>query len=182
MSEPAHAFIVYLAQLSERDRGALATLRRSLAFDPGAHPPSYPFVERFVGADKHANDPWRKGLYLTAGLYALHPQHQAETSLASALARLGVDRNSGSVEQRFIALLGAEPEHLAQMLRPVVTLLASDGRGFDYVRLLVDTAQWLRPFDLEGRDRLRQRWARDFYRTLDRNTDSTPEKMPATHT
>ena len=177
MSDPARAFIDYLTVLAQRDRGALAILRRSLAFAPGAYPPAYPIVERFVGADRHANDPWRLALYLTAGLYALHPKHQPDTTLATALCRLGIVRKSDSIEQRFVALLGADPEHLPQMLRPVVTLLASDGQGLDYERLLTDTALWLRPFDIDGRDRLRQRWARDFYRVLDA---ANAKPLPAT--
>lgn len=171
MSKHAESFVAHLLGLAERDRGALAHLRRSLSFAPGAYPPAYPFVERFVGADRHANDPWRKALYLTAGLFSFHPEHQAGETLAGAFGRLGRARESASIEQRFVALLGAEAETLPHMLRQIASLLAADGLPCDYVRLLDDLGVWLRIHNSEGRDRLRQRWAREFYRTY----DATPE-------
>jgi CRISPR system Cascade subunit CasB len=172
MSEHAQSFIAYLTELAKHDRGALAHLRRSLGFAPGAYPPAYPSVERFVGLDRHANDPWRKALYLAAGLFALHPEHRAGQSLAAALGQLTRDRESASIEQRFIALLDAEPDGLPNLLRQAVSLLAADGRPYDYIRLLDDLGIWLRPIDTEGRDRMRQRWARDFYRAYDAVLDT----------
>jgi len=186
MSEHAQSFIAYLTDLAQRDRGALAYLRRSLAFAPGAYPPAYPSVERFVGPDRHADDPRRKALYLAAGLFALHPEHRIDHSLAAALGHLARTRESASIEQRFIALLGAEPEGLPNFLRQAVSLLAADGHPCDYVRLLDDLGIWLRPFDNEGRDRVRQRWARDFYRAYDatadiaENTPASPDTRPLT--
>lgn len=51
MSELAERFTSHLRQLAERDRGALAVLRRSLTFAPGTNPAAYPYVERFVPGD-----------------------------------------------------------------------------------------------------------------------------------
>jgi CRISPR system Cascade subunit CasB len=172
MSMHAQSFVAHLSGLAEHDRGALAHLRRSLGFTPGAFPRAYPYVERFVGPNRHANDPWRKALYLTAGLFARHGEHRDGETLASALGRLARDRESVSIEQRFIALLGAEPEGLPNLLRQVVALLAADGRACDYTRLLDDLGVWLRPLDSDGRDRIRQRWARDFYRSYDATPDT----------
>lgn len=183
MSELALSFIAHLADLKEHDRGAFAHLKRSLGFEPGAYPRAYPYVERFVGADKHADDPWRKALYLAAGLYAFHPQHSPNTSLAAAFGRLARERDSDSLEQRFIALLGAEPESLPPLLRQVVSLLAADGLGCDYATLLDDLARWFGAFDTSDerkRDRVRQRWARDFYRAYEPHTaaEAVPETEP----
>jgi len=180
MSEHALSFVAHLAGLKDSNRGAFAYLKRSLGFEPGAYPPAYPYVERFVGADKHADDPWRKALYLTAGLFAFHPQHSPNTSLASAFGRLARERDSDSLEQRFIALLGAEPESLPPLLRQAISLLAADGLGCDYARLLDDLARWFDAFDTldeRKRDRVRQRWARDFYRAYEPHTsaEATPE-------
>lgn len=175
MSEMAPAFIAYLCDLQQRDRGALAQLKRSLGFAPGAYPPAYPYVERFVGADKHAEDPWRKALYLTAGLYALHPSHQSGQSLASALGQLGRSRGSASVEQRFIALLGAEAHSLPTLLRSALSLLAADGHACDFAQLLADLTRWLNPHAIEARERLCQQWARDFYRAYDPPEKQTPD-------
>lgn len=167
MSAHAQSFVTYLIGLKDRDRGAFAHLKRSLGFDPGAYPPAYPYVERFVGADIHADDSRRKALYLTAGLFAFHPQHGEGTSFAAALGRAGRLRESESIEHRFIALLGAESDSLPTLLRQSISLLATEGIGYDYIALLDDLTRWFDPWNLEARDRLRQRWARDFYRTYD---------------
>ena len=181
MSEHAQAFITYLSELEQHDRGALAHLRRSLGFAPGTFPRAYPYVERFVSRDSHAEDPRRKALYLAAGLFALHPEHRDGETLASALGALARDRESASIEQRFIALLGTEPESLPSLLRQTVSLLAADDRPCDYVRLLDDLSLWLKPFATDGRDWIRQRWARDFYRVYAPDSDATDQE-PSTST
>jgi len=167
MSEAAQSFIAHLAQLKDSNRGALAHLKRSLGFMPGAYPAAYPYVERFVGADRHAQDPWRLALYLTAGLFAIHPSYQADCKLAAALGKLGKQRGSASVEQRFVALLGADIQSLPVLLRQAVSLLAADNLACDFVALQDDLARWLNPHAHEQRDHLRQSWARDFYRAYD---------------
>ena len=163
MSNYTDSFIAHLQLLAAHDRGALAALRRSLGFAPGAYPPAYPSVERFAaqGGDK---DALRQALYLTAGLFALHPQHIKGRSIAEVLGQLMQRRGSPSIEKRFIALLSADAESLPDHLRPVVALLAADGIGLDYGALLADTEPWLHPRAFDTRDRVRQRWARAFYR------------------
>ena len=180
MSDHAQSFIAHLIDLKADDRGALAHLRHSLSFDPGGYPRAYPYVERYVGPDRHAEDPWRKAMYLAAGLFALHPIHQADVSFAAALGKIARQRESTSIEQRFVALLGAEPESLPNPLRQAVSLLAADAQGYDYARLLDDLGRWLDPWNLEARDRLRQRWARDFYRTYgsDSPSDDDADALP----
>lgn len=173
MSEHAQSFVNYLVGLKEADRGALAHLKRSLSFEPGAYPRAYPYVERFVGTDKHADDPRRRAMYLAAGLFALHPLHSNGLSFASAFGRIGRERASASIEQRFIALLGAEPESLPTLLRQSISLLAAEGQGCDYVELLDDLTRWLSPLGSEVRDWLRQHWARDFYRAYDPHAASS---------
>lgn len=174
MSEAAQSFIAHLVQLKESNRGALAHLKRSLGFAPGAYPAAYPYVERFVGADRHAQDPWRLALYLTAGLFAMHPSHQVGTKLATSLGRLGKQRDSASVEQRFVALLGADIQSLPVLLRRAIALLSADGLACDFIALQEDLACWLNPLAYEQHDLLRQRWARDFYQAYD------PNPTPAT--
>ncbi|MBN0161641.1 type I-E CRISPR-associated protein Cse2/CasB, partial [Pseudomonas aeruginosa] len=98
MSAAEHPFIGHLQRL-QNDRGALAVLRRSLGFAPGAYVPAYPYVERFVGAERHAHDAWRLALYLTAGLFASHPE-QGPASLATRFGELMKARDSASIERR----------------------------------------------------------------------------------
>jgi CRISPR system Cascade subunit CasB len=173
MSNHVDQFIGHLDRLHERDRGALAILRRSLGFALGAYPPAFAYVERFVGMDRKASDPFRLALYLVAGLYALHPETSAN-SLASGLAELMHRRNSASIENRFLATLGADPENLAEYLRHVVTLFAADKLGIDYAALFGDLVIWLNPCAAENRDQVRQKWARDFYGTLARYETEPP--------
>lgn len=183
MSEYAEDFVRYLKTLQERDRGALAILRRSLGFAPGAYPPAYPYVERFVARDSHPQHAVRLALYTVAGLYAQHPRHGAAT-LASAWAELMRKRDhSPSIEQRFITLLGADAENLPDYLRQIVNLLKAADIGFDHSALLDDLALWLNPvLDPERRDRIRQRWARDFYRALAPQTQPAPDATePSSH-
>jgi CRISPR system Cascade subunit CasB len=177
MNDHVEKFIEHLQRLREQDRGALAVLRRSLSFELGSYPPAYTYVEHFVGADRRASDPFRLALYLVAGLYALHPK-TSTNSLAASFGELMHRRNSGSIENRFIALLGADPENLADYLRQVVTLLAADALGLNYTALLNDVRCWLDPFAPEKRDQIRQKWARDFYGAL---VEREPEPSSTTN-
>ncbi|HCW95242.1 type I-E CRISPR-associated protein Cse2/CasB [Pseudomonas sp. S5(2021)] len=164
MSDHAEQFIAHLLALKERDRGALAALRHSLSFEPGAYPKAFPYVERFAGNAVHERDARRLALYAVAGLFARHPE-QAPQSLASALGELQHRRASTSIEGRFIALLGADAENIVDYLRQVIGLLAADSIGCDYAQLLKDLSQWMNP--ATDPSRLRQRWARDYYRAAE---------------
>lgn len=169
MSEHAEQFIAHLIALKERDRGALAALRHSLAFSPGCYPKAFPYVERFAGAAVHERDARRLALYAVAGLFARHPQ-QGSQSFAAALGEVMARRQSSSIEGRFIALLGADAGNIVDYLRQAVSLLAADGIGCDYARLLDDLSQWLNP--TIDPSRLRQRWARDFYQAAKASHES----------
>lgn len=164
MREHSTEFVAHLVSLSGRDRGALAALRRSLAFDPGAYPPAFPIVERFAGVNASPSDARRLALYIVGGLFALHPPHVAGVAIGTALGKLMIHRGSDSIEKRFVALLSADPEHVHVYLRQLVSLLAADGIGFDYAKLLDDLSGYLNRFADDRRDAVRQRWARDFYR------------------
>ena len=52
-----------------------------------------------------------------------------------------------------------------------ISLLAADGIGCDYARLLDDLSRWLN--SAGDPSLLRQRWARDFYRAAQAPHDST---------
>lgn len=173
MSDAANAFVGHLVELAQHDRAALAILRRSLAFAPGAYPPAFPFIERYVGADRHAQDSWRRALYVVGGLFAQHPHHQPGTPFASRVGLLARSRGNerektNGIELRFVRLLGCDAEDLPDVMRQAVALLAADHAPFDFVRLLDDLARWLNPMNVEGRDQLRQRWAREFYQALEK--------------
>lgn len=173
MSELHTRFIAHLEALKERDRGALAALRRSLSFSPGTHAPAMPWVEPFAVKDG-TREPQRQALYLTAGLYAAHLRHRSGAPLAQGLGLLKLRRGSDSIERRFIALLSADAESLPVHLRHAVALLAAEELPCDYAQLADDLARWLDPWQDDARDRVRQRWAREFYRQL-AHADTTAE-------
>lgn len=178
--DPATDFIDHLQRLSKGDRGAMATLRHSLAFSPGDYPRAYPLVERFVASGWHELDARRLARYAVAGLFAAHPvQHQR--SLAAALGQLVRDKQRPSLELRFIALLEADADTVMDHLRQVVSLLAADGLGYDHAALLQDLAIALDAGAWpSARDRLKRRWAHDFYRALQAEaaTDKAAEPAP----
>lgn len=179
MSEHAQSFVAHLEALKVRDRGALAALRHSLAFPPGCYPKAFPYVERFASSAAHERDARRLALYAAAGLFARHEQHQPEQSFASAFGELlrrrsKPNESNKSIEGRFIALLEADAENIFDYLRQAVSLLAADGIACDYARLLDDLSVWMNP--QAETDRLRQRWARDFYRAAQAATESTNEE------
>ncbi len=171
MSQDHHqAFIRSLVELNERDPGgAMAALRRSLAFEPGDDPKTYPYVERYVPRDMHGNHPLRKAMYAVAGLFALHPE-AAPRPLAAVYGKLVRDLDRPSLEQRFIALLDADPESVVTHLRQIVRLLKANDRSYDHVALLNDL-RWLLDdhFGAEARDRVRRDWARQFYGAVQAN-------------
>jgi CRISPR system Cascade subunit CasB len=164
MSQDHHqAFVKSLADLAGRDTGAMAALRRSLAFDPGDDPKAYPYVERYVPRDMHGNHPLRKAMYAVAGLYASHPE-SSPRPLAAVYGRLVRDEARPSLEARFIALLDADPEGVVTHLRQIVSLLKASGLGYDHVALLNDL-RWLLDDQIgsQWRDGVRRTWARQFY-------------------
>ena len=177
----ADPFIEHLQRLREHDRGAIATLRHSLAFALGDDPKSYPYVERYLPIDWHERDARRLARYAVAGLFASHPVQQ-QRSLATALGQLVRDKQRPSLELRFIALLEADADSLMDHLRQAVSLLAADGRGYNYAGLLRDLSIGLDPHAWpEARDRLKRQWARDFYRALQADAPAEAADAPAIH-
>lgn len=173
-------FISHLASVCE-DRGARAILRRSAAFAPGEDVRAFPFVEPFLPAEVSESERW--AFYLSAMLYALHGQHQEDRSLAQAFGALWWRNDKRpSLEKRFIALLEADADGLAEHLRHAVTLLKED--PFDHAALLSDLRELMKPYATDYQNRIRARWARDFYRAETHAPDesataSSPESAAA---
>lgn len=189
MSEYAERIVNHLCVLSEQNAGAKAALRRSLAFEPGRDASVFPYLERFTGRDWHERDPRRLATYAVAGLFALLPSHEKSQSFAGACGRLKRarsmhDQRGDGVERRFVSLLNADAENVVQYVRQLLSMMGSDAVGFDYVRLLDDLTKWMNPLPGRGeeRDRLRERWARDYVRAafdeqiVDTDNSQQPEE------
>lgn len=162
--------IAWLEQLNETNSKARAVLRRSLAFDPGQHIPTFPYVEPFLKGEQTG---WHRDVhYLVAALWASHwreDQPQAKFKIAVAVGLHDKERRDKlsakdrskptSTEKRFIALLDADEDQLPHRLRQMVALLGEQPIDFD--TLLSDLLRW------RGDDKhVQTTWARDFYRTL----------------
>jgi len=168
MSDRIESFIQHLRRLAEPETGntgALAALRRSLAFEPGTYAKSFPYVEPFVSGNG-----WpRKAFYLTAGLFAEHTMHQPGQPFARVLAEIRQKRESESLEQRFLALLDADEDQIAYRLRQNVRLLAN--MPFDWEKFIRDLLNWFHP------DRYVQvRWARQYFGGLADGNEEKEEK------
>ena len=102
---------------------------------------------------------------LVAGLFALHP-HGGPTrsggqtgNMGTVFARLRRLRgSSGSLDQRFVALLEAHREDLPGHLRRAVGLARSAEADVDWAQLLGDLRLWNHPRQLVQRD-----WAREYW-------------------
>jgi CRISPR system Cascade subunit CasB len=162
----ASEFVEHLRRLNDEDRAAMACLRRSLSRSPGAYAPAYPYVEPFVGPGDSGDSARRTALYVTAGLFAMHPEHKEGVHYAEALAELMNKQNSKSIEKRFVALLESHPEDLHAHLRHATSLLASHHMRFDYTELCQDLMRWYDVRNLRRSDWVKQKWARKFYSRL----------------
>lgn len=162
--------IGWLEEQNARDTKARAVLRRSLAFEPGTHVPSYPYVEPFV---RNADESRRAMHYLVAGLWAAHwRESQPRQGLAIGIAAASHWRATGSAstERRFINLLDADKEQLPNRLRQMLALLKEQPIDFDM--LLRGLLYWN-----DDQKRTQTQWARDFYRAAD---DAEPTDLPST--
>jgi len=151
------SFIEWLESLNEKDTKVRAVLRRSLAFDPGAFVPAYPYVEPFL---KGEDNLWRREiLYLVAGIWAAHWRESrsgAPLPIGKACASYQAASGSSSTERRFINLLDADRDQLPHRLRQMVALLKEQVIDFD--ALLKGLLYWN-----DDQKRTQNAWARDFY-------------------
>jgi CRISPR system Cascade subunit CasB len=140
-----------------RNRAALAALRRGLGQPPGTVASMYPYVVPYVPRDAGR---WKEQAhYIVAALFALYPEApDASVGLGGSFGALKSKSDSGSLELRFLALLEAHPEDLAEHLRHAVSLMRSNSIPIDWSRLLDDVIAWPHP------DRyVQRRWAKDFW-------------------
>jgi CRISPR system Cascade subunit CasB len=171
-----NGFIGWLESLNEKDTKVRAVLRRSLAFDPGAYVPAYPYVEPFLNDE---DNPWkRKIFYLVAGLWASHwreGQIGAAMPIGEACAifesekRKHLNKNdrqkSSSTEKRFITLLDSDRDQLSHRLRQMVALL--NDQAIDFESMINGLLYWN-----DDQKRTQHSWARDFYRNINFEMDS----------
>lgn len=161
-------FIEWLEGLNKKDTKVRAMLRRSLAFDPGAFVPAYPYVEPFVKSETNS---WRREMhYLVAGLWAAHWRDSRSTSpmaMGKACAAHQTASGATSTERRFITLLDSDSDQLPHHLRQMVALLKD--QPIDFEALLKGLVYWN-----DDQKRTQNAWARDFYRSMQDDAETEP--------
>jgi CRISPR system Cascade subunit CasB len=184
-----HKFIAQLERLvREKDRGALAALRRGLGKPPGASRDMDRYVLPYLPQDagSHPEKAGENAYYLVGALFAYW--HQGKDNLAKdAPANLGeslrwlVDRESSEtgnredvekrVEKRLVALLNCHRDDLPDHLRHTIGLLKSKDIPVNWTQLLWDIQNWQR----ESRD-VQREWARRFWRGFQKEKETGPEE------
>lgn len=172
----------YLANTSD-GRALLAQLRHAVMKEPGADPSVWEItVGHLPGSPATSDAPTttERAAHTALTLYATHQQSRAEgmhvpgIGLGTAVRRLGhVTDAEDAVRRRFdaaaTAAVFAETVH---HLRGLVTQLRGARVGLDYGRLADDLDQLQRP---GGADKVRLRWARQYYRTQQHVPTSTSD-------
>jgi CRISPR type I-E-associated protein CasB/Cse2 len=166
----------------KQDRGALAALRTGLGKPAGAAGRMFPIVAPYLTSDE---GPATRAAFITAALFAKHPEHALIGSLGASLwkatkrERINPDGKHGEagVEARFVAALDSDAEDLPRHLEGLVSLCESSGVPIDWHQFYRDLRGLLD--QNEGYQiRIRTRWARDFWRGPAHRTESnqTPQQ------
>jgi CRISPR system Cascade subunit CasB len=150
-------FVSHLEKLrAADDRAALARLRRGLGKEPGTAVEMFPLVQPWLPANMPRSQ--EDAFFLVAALFAAHPEPGDIGNFGQSFARLAEKREIASIEKRFVALLNAHKDDLANHLRHAVSLLASDSIPVNWRQLLADIQWWGHPERFVQRD-----WAKGFW-------------------
>jgi CRISPR system Cascade subunit CasB len=170
--ESINRFIASLEKLNlEEDRAALAALRRGLGKEPGTASEMYPIVVPRLPPSLSPQQ--ESDYYLIAALFGSHPEPGGDGSLGAAFARLRSERDSESIDKRFVALLNCHADDLVAHLQQAVSLLKSGNVSVDWRQLLYDMQYWDHPARFEQRQ-----WARDFWTGQEPQTvEPTPDAV-----
>lgn len=166
---PAERFVDYVLKRQAEDNGFAARLRR--ADNPATEYQSWEILAGF-GVDLEKS--WQRLPYCTLGaaLAKAKPEHDGPLGLGAAIAACyeeGAQSDQAKARLRRI-LACTSTEELCQVLRPVLALIASRGVKLDF-SLLLQQLLW---FSGQGQERVRTRWAQDFYHRPTENHAQEP--------
>jgi len=180
-----HPFISHLVNLvREKDRGALAALRRGLGKPPGSAREMDRYVLRELPAV--ATETQENAYYLVGALFAYWHQgkddvtEKVPANLGESLRWLVVHEASETgrwedaekrIEKRLVALLNCHRDDLPAHLRHTIGLLKSKDVPVAWTRLLWDVQNWQNESRKVQRD-----WARKFWRGYSMGT--VPDENP----
>jgi CRISPR system Cascade subunit CasB len=92
----------------------------------------------------------------------MHAPDAPHISLGAAFRQLSGRLDSGSIEQRFVAVLKSSRERLPDHLRHAIALLRANDVSLDWVMLFSDLVHWQ---GADGRvaQPVPRRWAHDYW-------------------
>jgi CRISPR system Cascade subunit CasB len=158
---PAKRFVGYVIERIAKDNGFAARLKR--ADNPATEYQSWEILAGF-GIDLEKE--WQRLPYCVIGAaLAVKPASNGTTSLGGAIAACYPEGNqSEQAKARLRRLLACtSTSEACRILRPLLALMASRNVTLDFARLL-NELQW---FSGSSRERIRARWAQEFYRRAD---------------
>ncbi len=160
-------FVSYLISTVEADkRGVLADLRRGLGQPPGAAVQMYRYLVPWLPKTPDRNK--ENAIFQVAALFASHPANIDTGNLGDHLGQTLSDTTNDAVERRFIALLSAHEEDLADYLRQTISYLKSKTAAVNWSQLLLDIENWGAPDR-----RVQKAWARSFWSKSTSNHQTT---------
>ncbi len=175
LTKEQFAFLKYLTSLTtDKDRGALAVLRRGLAGKPVEDLNLYRFVARRV-PDEDRGTSRESAYYLVAALYALQPASTDTGNFGAHMKQVADKRNDNeAAERRFTILLNSPLEDLATPLRQSVMMLKQLELPVNWMALFADLLHWGHP-----KKTVQRAWANSFWgyeRPVETETTDQPAK------
>ncbi len=166
----AEQFIGYVIERINKDNGFAAKLKR--ADNPATEYQSWELLAGF-GVDLEKE--WVRLPYCIVGaaLARAKPTSDGKLALGAAIAACFDDGNqSDQAKARLRRLLACSGStEVCQILRPLLSLMASRGVAPNFSQLL-DQLLW---YSGDNQDRIRARWANEFYRRVDDTTKPSAE-------
>lgn len=154
--EYENSFIKYLMKLKkDKNRAALAHLRRGLGKPAGTATEMYPYIGNFF--PKVPNRKYEDALFLIGSLFGFYSDAKM-TSGNFGDSMASIKDESGSIEKRFVALLNSNYDDLHQHLRQAVGLLKSKEKPINWEQLFKDLLAW----ENDSKN-VQYRWARGFW-------------------
>jgi len=166
----AERFVSYVIDRIKKDNGFAARLKR--ADNPATEYQSWELLAEFaVDLEKE----WQRLPYCTVGaaLARAKPDANGTLPLGAAIAACYPDGNKADqAKARLRRLLACNnvPE-ACRILRPLLTLMTSRGVTPDFCQLL-EQLKW---YSGNGLERIRARWAQDFYRRSEEANSTAAE-------
>ncbi|NCB56758.1 MAG: type I-E CRISPR-associated protein Cse2/CasB [Gammaproteobacteria bacterium] len=166
----AERFIGYVIERINKDNGFAARLKRS--DNPATEYQSWELLAEFsVDLEKE----WERLPYCTVGaaLARAKPVSDGKLAIGAAIAACFDDGNqSDQAKARLRRLLACtSTTEACRILRPLLMLMASRGVTPNFSQLL-DQLLW---YSGDNQERIRARWAQEFYRRAENTTEPSSE-------